>query len=117
MQQDVLVPAIADWGLDALVWDRAPSHRGKTARTLLRPQRLFLPAYAPELNPAERVFEELRRAIEGRVYASLDAKQAVVDQALHDLATHPERVRQLCGYPWFCAAIRNLPISDERRQL
>ena len=29
---------------------------------------ITLPAYSPELNPAERVFEEVRRWVEARVY-------------------------------------------------
>ena len=33
------------------------------------------PPYAPELNPVERFFRELRRAIEGKVYPTLQAKQ------------------------------------------
>jgi transposase len=32
---------------------------------------VFLPSYSPELNPAERIFEEVRRRVEGRVYDSL----------------------------------------------
>ena len=32
------------------------------------------PAYSPELNPAERVFEEVRRWVEGRVYESIEEK-------------------------------------------
>lgn len=71
----------------------------------------------PSAKLAERIFQELRRAIQGRVYASLDAKQAAMDTALRDLAAAPERIRQLCGYPWFRAAISNLPTSHELRQL
>ncbi len=51
------------------------------------------PAYAPELNPVERFFRELRRAVEGRVY--------------------PDRVRQLCGWTWIREALTALPIADE----
>jgi transposase len=29
-----------------------------------------LPPYSPELNPAERVFEELHRMVEGKIYAT-----------------------------------------------
>ena len=31
-----------------------------------------LPPYSPELNPAERVFEEVRRWIEGKVYQRME---------------------------------------------
>ena len=33
--------------------------------------RVRLPPYSPELNPAERVLEELRRRVRGRAYASV----------------------------------------------
>ncbi|HZA21833.1 MAG TPA: YhjD/YihY/BrkB family envelope integrity protein [Dehalococcoidia bacterium] len=54
-----------------------------------------LPPYSPELNPAERVFEEVRREIEGKVYANLDEKIKVVQEFLTDLESDPERVRSL----------------------
>jgi hypothetical protein len=34
-------------------------------------QMLYAKAKPPELNSAERVFEELRRAVEGRIYERL----------------------------------------------
>ena len=35
--------------------------------------------YSPELNPAGRVFEEVRRHIEGEVYPSLEAKRSAIE--------------------------------------
>jgi hypothetical protein len=73
--------------------------------------RVRLPAYSPELNPAERVFQEVRRQVEGRVYASVAAKQAVVEAYLQELAVDPARVRQLCGWDWLTAALDALPAA------
>ena len=50
--------------MDGVVWDGAPSHRGKLMGQVGF-ARIFLPPYWPELNPPERVFEELRRDIAG----------------------------------------------------
>jgi transposase len=86
-------------GVAALVWDRAPSHRAQVVRAVGLPL-IEQPAYSPELNPAERVFEELRRAVEGRVYGSIDKKIAAVEAALEDLAATPERVQSLAGWSW-----------------
>jgi transposase len=72
-------------------------------------QRIPLPAYSPELNPAERIFEEIRARTEGVVYDSLDAKQAVAEAYLQDLAADPERVKQLCGWRWIRDALTGLP--------
>ena len=59
-----------------------------------------LPPYSPELNPAERVFEEVGRWIEGKVYPSLEDKVAAVQKFLTDLESDPQRVRSLTWWGW-----------------
>ena len=83
--------------LDGLVWDNAPSHRDG-AITGLDLACVGLPPYSPELNPAERRFEEIRRRVEGRVYATRDDKAAEVQAFLEELDADPARVRRLCGW-------------------
>ena len=107
-RQEQLKPVLVDWKLNAILWDGAGAHRGKTLREVPT-QRLFLPPYAPELNPVERVFAEIRRRVEGRVYPDLTAKQAVVERYLQDLAADPVRVKRLCGWDWLLAAFAALP--------
>jgi hypothetical protein len=94
--------------LAALVWDRAPSHRDATVRAVGIPL-IEQPPYAPELNPAERVFEELRAGIEGVVYPSLDDKVAAVEAILEELDADPERVKRLIGWHWIAVALDQLP--------
>lgn len=108
MGQAHVRPVLAEWALDAIVWDGAGAHRGKQLADLPT-TRLLLPPYAPELNPAERVFEEIRRRAEGRGYESLQAKQAAVEQYLTALAADPERVQRLCGWAWLQDALAQLP--------
>ncbi|HET8644683.1 MAG TPA: transposase [Vicinamibacteria bacterium] len=112
MRAEHLRPVLAAWGLDGVVWDGAPSHRAKALRELPT-RRVLLPPYSPELTPAERVFEEVRRRVEGKVYASLQAKQAEVDASLRELAADPERVRRLCGWEWLRQALNALPPRPE----
>jgi transposase len=94
--------------LDAIVWDRAPSHRDEAVRALGVPL-IELPPYSPELNPAERLFEEVRRRVEGRLYATLADKVAAVTAFLEELDADPQRVRRLCGWDWITAAVAALP--------
>ena len=96
--------------LDAIVWDGASSHRDDAVRAVGVPL-IQLPRYSPELNPAERLFEEVRRHVEGRVYATLDDKVADVQEFLEKLDVDPPRVRRLCGWDWINAAIASLPQS------
>ncbi len=63
-----------------------------------RTKRVFLPSYSPELNLAERVFEEVRRRVEGLVYDSIEDKQAKVESCLRGLGADRERVKRLCEW-------------------
>jgi len=114
MKAEALWPTIAGIQemdiLDALVWDNAPSHRDDEI-TDLDPAFVGLPPYSPELNPAERLFEEIRRHVEGRVYATLDAKVADVQAFLEELDADPPRIRRLSGWDWINAAIGTLPAA------
>ena len=56
---------------------------------------IFLPPYSPELNPAERIFEEVRREIEGFFYPSIQAKQHRIDQFLRCLRADRQRLASL----------------------
>ena len=99
--------------LDALVWDGAPSHADAEVRAVGLPL-VALPPYSPELNPAERLFEEVRRRVEGAVYATLADKVAAVEAFLRELDADPARVRRLCGWDWLTAAHDALPIPQEK---
>jgi transposase len=93
-----------------VVWDGAPGHRDEWVRELGMPL-IALPPYSPQLNPAERVFQEVRRAIEGKVYATLEEKMMAVVEFLRELEAEPERVRSLTWWDWIKAAVPQLPIS------
>ena len=109
-RQEQLRPLLAAWRPAAIVWDGAGTHRGKHLRDLVT-QRVFLPPYSPELNPVERVFAEIRRRVEGRIYASVDDKQAVVEAYLQELAADPGRVQRLCSWDWLLTAYATLPAT------
>lgn len=97
--------------LDAVVWDGAPGHWAALVQELGFPL-VQQPAYAPELNPVERLFEELRRAVEGRSYGSLDEKVAAIEAELSRWDADPERVRRLTGWSWIQENVSLLPRPD-----
>ena len=68
----------------ALVWDGARGHRSRLVDVVGLPT-IVQPAYSPELNPAERVFEEVRRWVEGRIYGSIEEKVEAVNAYLREL--------------------------------
>lgn len=92
----------------ALVWDGARSHRSELVRNVSGVKTVVQPAYSPELNPAERVFEEVRRWVEGRVYGSIEEKMEAVNAYLSRLESDPQRVRSLTGWEWIRRNVQGL---------
>lgn len=111
MRKEAVAPVVAAWqgaGITALVWDGAPAHRARLVRDV-GVTLVTQPPAAPEVNPAERVFQELRRAVEGLVYATLAEKMVAVERELAALAADPARLRRLTGWAWIADALTHLP--------
>jgi transposase len=111
MKKESVAAVVRAWrrkGLAGLVWDRAPSHRAALVKQV-GVKLVPLEAYSPELNPPERVFEELRARVEGRIYGELEKKVEAVERVLRQLAGDPERVKRLAGWSWIQRALRHLP--------
>ena len=111
MNQQHLKPIFEQWRLETVIWDGASSHRGRDMATLPM-TRIFLPSHSPELNPTERIFEEVRREIEGFVYPSLQAKQDRIEQFLRRLRADKDRLRQLVCWQWLQDIFNQLPQSN-----
>jgi transposase len=109
-----VVERLKEDGAQAIVWDRAPGHRGQQVKDV-GVALIEQPPYSPELNPAERMFEELRRAVEGKVYGDIEKKKEAVEQELQRFAAGPKRVKSLAGWSWIQESVRSL--STEKMAL
>ena len=69
------------------------------------------PPYSPELNPAERWFEELRAALANRVFDSLEQLETALTKALRPYWTEPGKLSRLTNYPGWKEALRTNPTS------
>ncbi len=84
-----------------MVLDGASSHKAKDLPIPENIRLLALPPYAPELNPQEHVWDELReKEFPNRVFNHLDAVIRQLQQGLPRLATDQERLRSLTAWPW-----------------
>jgi transposase len=112
MKQETVIKVVTAWqkaGIDAIIWDGASSHRANEVQKL-EPTLICQPPYAPELNPAERVFEAVRQEVEGIVYETLAEKREAAEKFLQELAASPERIKSLAGWGWIRDALNSRPV-------
>ena len=85
----------------ALLLDNAGWHHGKD---LTFPDGLhpcFLPAYTPELQPAERLWTLTDEPIANKPFDSLDDLSKVLAQRCCALANQPERIKAHTKFSWW----------------
>ncbi len=84
-----------------MVLDGASSHKCKDLSIPANIRLLPLPPYAPELNPQEHVWDELReKEFPNRVFNHLDGVIRQLERGLPRLAADSEGLRSLTGWPW-----------------
>jgi transposase len=89
-----------------MVMDGAGWHRSHALKTLENMYLLQLPPYAPELNPIEHVWDELReKYFHNRVFKSIDALENHLMDALKTYEEHPEKLHSIVAWPWIVDAL------------
>ena len=84
-----------------MVLDGAGWHRSRALEVPDNRALLALPPYAPERNPVERVWGELReKSFHNHVFDSLDAVEDQLCKALRALENDQPRIRSLAAWPW-----------------
>lgn len=82
--------------------DQAGWHGSKDLKIPDNIRLIAQPAYSPELNPVEHVWEELReKKLPNLALASLDDVIDKVCEGLNQLEADPERLRSLTYFPHF----------------
>ncbi len=87
-----------------MVADSATAHRLAAEKIEL----IKLPAYAPELNPVERFFEQLRSELEFCVFETFDEAEDYLTRILEKYFKQPEVVKSMTLYPYIKHAHLNL---------
>ncbi len=86
--------------LVVMVVDGASSHKAKALVVPDNIRLLALPPYAPELNPQEHVWDELReKEFPNRVFNQMDAVIRQLEQGLPRMAADREGLRGLTAWP------------------
>jgi len=71
-------------------------------------EALPLPPYSPELNPVERLFEELRAKLSNIVFTSVEAMMVTLTEALKPYWETPSALARLTGYGWWLEGTSNI---------
>lgn len=91
-----------------MVMDGAGWHQSKALELPDNMKLLLLPAYSPELNPVENIWEELReKNFHNQAFSSLDAVEDRLLLALKHLENHPSVTHSIASWDWIINAIIN----------
>ncbi len=95
-----------DEGFDAdhravLVVDQAGGHVSPTLPLPDGIDLVFLPAYSPELQPAERLWPLVDEPIANRALGTLDALEAIMVERCRTLETDRDRLKAHTHYHWW----------------
>jgi DDE superfamily endonuclease len=88
-----------------VVLDGVPSHRSERIAYPENISFLRLPAYSPELETAERWFEEFRRSLSKRALESVAQIQEALTKTLLPYWERPSLLKRLTGYAWWVKAV------------
>jgi transposase len=83
-----------------LVMDNAGTHHSTQFSRPSGIESLYLPAYSPELNPCERFFGEVRRALKGRVFETVAEVEAALTECLNQYWQDPDKLISLTFWDW-----------------
>lgn len=83
-----------------VIVDGAGSHQANvlSADSPLRLEKL--PACSPELNPAERFFQELRKELANQIFETIDEIEVKLEQVLHRYWKEPRLIMSLTSFPY-----------------
>jgi len=82
-----------------LILDQASAHRYNAPRGSTV-QLHYLPVASPELNCAERFFEELRKPLSNHIFQNIGQVERFVSKVLKKYYHNPKLIIQLCHFPY-----------------
>ena len=92
-----------------MVLDGASSHKCKELKVPENITLVLLPPYSPELNPAELIWNMLRRNyFANRVFDSLNAATLQAETGLQHMSSDKTGISSLTNWPWINAILKEI---------
>ena len=84
-----------------LVWDGAPADRAKSVKVPARITLVGLPAYTPELNPAETLWPLVKEGVANQSFKDLGALERRVSRRVRRISEDQEVLASRLNYHWW----------------
>jgi len=92
-----------DDSFNILLLDRGAFHRSASLKAPSNVALIFIPPYSPELNPIERLWEDIKAEIADELYSDIEALKKRVTAVLNEYSK--AEIRSIVGYPYLMEAI------------
>ena len=86
-----------------LIMDNASFHKSKNLKIPEGINIEYIPPYSPELNPVERVFQEIKKHMKNLIFKDMNELMDKLCEVLRNLS--PEKLKKLTFYPYIKEAI------------
>jgi len=93
-------------GIHIIIWDQAGFHPTVLTNELAESIRFLpLPAYSPEMNPIEPLWDQVKRRIANELWETLDSMGYAIDEVLEPFWKNVTRVWSLLGNTWLTRGV------------
>lgn len=91
---------------NVMILDRGKFHQAQKLKIPYNVALVFIPPYSPELNPIERLWEDIKDEIAGELYPTI---QALTDRVASILNGYTkEEIQSLTSYPYLIEAVNDI---------
>jgi len=91
---------------NVMILDRGRFHQAQKLRIPHNVVPVFLPPYSPELNPIERLWEDIKDEIADQLYPTIEALKEKVASILNRYTK--EAIQSLTSYPYLIEAVNDI---------
>lgn len=81
-----------------IVLDNGAFHKAKSLVIPANIALLFLPPYSPELNPAEKIWQHIKRRFTNKCFKTLSEISLFFQQIITDISD--QTVKSICGFSY-----------------
>lgn len=84
-----------------LIMDNAGSHKTILETELSQKVNIeFLSAYSPDFNPQERMFQEIKKAMKGKLFKTIEPIEQLIEKEVKELEARPDKVKKITAWHW-----------------